>query len=133
MTHALKTILLVDDETRLLNSMAQRLALLGLEPLKAVSGTEAIEQARTNQIDLAIVDYKLPDMDGLTTITRLKEIDPDLKTILLTGYGSAKTRQASRELDAEYFEKDAMGGLWDLGRGRPMMLTSRTLARTRLL
>jgi DNA-binding NtrC family response regulator len=114
MINAIKTILLVDDEERLLNSMAQRLTLLGFEAIKVSSGTKAIEIAKKKKIDLAIVDLKMPDMDGFTTITRLKEIIPDLKTVLLTGYGSKKTHQQADNLGAEYFEKDSMGDLWDL-------------------
>jgi two-component system response regulator AtoC len=114
MTDSKKHILLVDDEERLLNSMAQRIALLGHDPVKATSGIRALELAKTARFDLAIVDLKMPDMDGLVTITKLKELDPDLRTVLLTGYGSEKTRQATEALGAMYFEKDAMGGLWDV-------------------
>lgn len=111
---SVKKILLVDDEERLLNSMGQRLALMGFEVQKASSGTKAIEIAKNTQIDLAIVDLKMPDMDGLITITRLKEISPDLKTVLLTGYGSEKIKKKTNNLDSGYFEKDSMGDLWDL-------------------
>ncbi|MCF8113492.1 MAG: sigma 54-interacting transcriptional regulator, partial [Desulfotignum sp.] len=109
-----KNILLVDDEERLLNSMAQRISLLGFAPIKASSGIKALEIAKTTRIDLAIVDLKMPDMDGLVTITKLKEMVPDLKTVLLTGYGSEKTKQATEAMGAMYFEKDAMAGLWDV-------------------
>ena len=109
-----KHILLVDDEERLLNSMAQRISLLGFAPIKASSGIKALEIARTTRIDLAIVDLKMPDMDGLVTITKLKEIVPDLKTVLLTGYGNEKTKQVIEAMGGMYFEKDAMAGLWDV-------------------
>ena len=114
MIKVVKKILLVDDEERLLNSMGQRLALMGFEVMKASSGTKAIEIAKKKQIDLAIVDLKMPDMDGFITITRLKEIIPDLETVLLTGYGSERTKQKTQTLGSGYFEKDSMGDLWDL-------------------
>ena len=114
MTNLVKKILLVDDEERLLDSMAQRLMLMGFEVTKASSGTRAIEIASKTQVDMAIVDLKMPDMDGLITIVKLKEIIPDLKTVLLTGYGSEKTRQETEALGSGYFEKDSMGDLWDL-------------------
>lgn len=114
MINRIKKILLVDDEQRLLDSMAQRLTLLGFEAVKASSGTKAVEIASKSKIDLAIVDLKMPDMDGLTTITKLKQIAPGLKTVLLTGYGSEKTRQKTEILGSDYFEKDSMGELWDL-------------------
>src|SRR3989339_1358639 len=114
MINRIKKILLIDDEQRLLNSMAKRLTLLGFEAVKASSGTKAIEIASKSKIDLAIVDLKMPDMDGLTTITKLKQITPGLKTVLLTGYGNEKTRQKTEILGSDYFEKDSMGELWDL-------------------
>ncbi len=114
MVQSIKKILLVDDEERFLNSMAQRLTLLGFEPLKASSGTRALEIASQTKVDLAIVDLKMPDMDGLMTITRLKQIVPDMHTVLLTGYGSESTRQKSAVLNSEYFEKDSMSDLWNL-------------------
>ncbi|OGR11972.1 MAG: hypothetical protein A2277_04920 [Desulfobacterales bacterium RIFOXYA12_FULL_46_15] len=114
MINRIKKILLVDDEQRLLDSMAQRLTLLGFEAVKASSGTKAVEIASKLKIDLAIVDLKMPDMDGLTTITKLKQITPGLKTVLLTGYGNEKTRQKTEILGSDYFEKDSMGELWDL-------------------
>ena len=110
----IKKVLLVDDEEKLLNSMAQRLTLQGFEAIKASSGTKAAELASKTKVDLAIVDLKMPDMDGLMTISKLKEIAPDLKTVLLTGYGSEKIRHKTETLGSEYFEKDSMGELWDL-------------------
>lgn len=114
MAQTTKTILLVDDEERLLDSISKRISLLGFFPLKATSGQQALEIVKQTHVDLAIVDLKMPDMDGLVTITKLKEIIPDLKTILLTGCGSEKTKQATESLGSLYVEKDSMGGLWDI-------------------
>jgi two-component system response regulator AtoC len=108
-----KIILLVDDEERLLDSISKRISLLGFTPLKASSGVEAIEIAKNTHIDLAIVDLNMPEIDGLVTITKLKEIIPNLKTILLTGYGSEKTKQATEALGSVYAEKDSMGEVWN--------------------
>ena len=113
MANASPKILLVDDEKKFLNSMGQRLKLLGFDPLKAVSGREAIALAKNSRFDLAIVDLKMPDMDGLVTITKLKEIQPGLRSVLLTGYGNEKIRQATEALDAAYFAKDEMEGFWN--------------------
>lgn len=114
MNTTIKKILLVDDEERLLSSMKQRLLLMGFDVYKASSGTQAIDVVNHNKIDMAIVDLKMPDMDGLVTIARLKEIAPGLKTVLLTGYGSPETRKETQNLESEYFEKDSMSQLWNL-------------------
>ncbi len=106
-------ILLVDDEEKFLNSIAERLRLLGFDPLKASNGRQALELAKNNRIDLAIVDLKMPDMDGIVTITKLKEIYPDLRSVLLTGHGSEKVKEATEALKADYFEKDQMEAFWN--------------------
>ncbi len=114
MANKFQKILIVDDEEKFLNPLAERLKLLGLEPLKASSGTRALELARENHIDLAIVDYRMPDMDGLVTITKIKEISPGVRTVLLTGQGSEKVKQATEALNVRYFEKDSLEDFWDL-------------------
>jgi two-component system response regulator AtoC len=112
MTELTKRVLLVDDEEKLLKSIAQRLTVLGFVPHTATTGMRAIDIARQHPIDLAIVDLKMPDMDGLVTITKLKEIKPALKTVLLTGHGSEKVKQATESLNTLYFEKDEMREFW---------------------
>jgi len=107
-----KRVLLVDDEEKLLTSIARRMEVLGFVPFTATNGMAAIDIARKHPIDLAIVDLQMPDMDGLVTITKLKEIKPSLKTALLTGHGNEKVRQATESLNTLYFEKDEMGGFW---------------------
>ena len=111
------TILLVDDEKKFLESISERIRLKGFEPLLATSGTEALDLARKHKIYAAVVDLKMPDMDGIVTITKLKEIHPEVKTVLLTGFGDEKVREAAEALDSEYFEKDRMGGFWNFMKG----------------
>ena len=113
MANTTPKILLVDDEEKFLNSIAERFRLLGFDPLKALSGRQALELAQNNRIDMAIVDLKMPDMDGLVTITKLKELNPDLRSVLLTGYGSEKVKQATEALNTAYFVKDRMEDFWE--------------------
>ncbi|MGD9301393.1 MAG: sigma-54 dependent transcriptional regulator [Desulfobacterales bacterium] len=113
MTNTNLKILLVDDEDRFLNSIDKRLRLMGFDPLKASNGRQALELAQNTRIDLAIVDLKMPGMDGLVTIAKLKEIYPNLKSVLLTGHGSEKIKQATEALETDYFEKDQMDAFWD--------------------
>ncbi len=114
MANTLSKILLVDDEPKFLNSIAQRLKLMGFDPLKASGGLQALALAQNNRIDLAIVDLKMPGMDGLVTLTKLKEIVPDLKSVLLTGQGNEKVKQATEALNAAYVEKGRLEDFWDI-------------------
>jgi len=105
-------ILLVDDNSKFLNTLAERIRLKGYEPYTALNGHEAIDITKTTKIHMAVVDQRMPDMDGLVVITKLKEIDADIKTILLTGHGDEKLKEATEALDASYFEKEDMGKFW---------------------
>ena len=111
-------ILLVDDERKFLDSIAERIRLRGFEALPAASGKEAVEVARKNEIYAAVVDLKMPDMDGLVTIAKLKEI----KTVLLTGFGDEKIEEAAVALGSAYFEKERMGKFWDFVKKLPTKL-----------
>ena len=92
--------------------MAERMRLKGYEPYSAVNGHEAIEITRTTKIHIAVVDQRMPDMEGLVVITKLKEIDPEIKTLLLTGHGDEKLKEATEALNSSYFEKEDMGKFW---------------------
>ncbi len=107
-----KKILIVDDEKGFLDSLSKRIELMGFIPLKTMSGTEALEICESHHVDLAIVDFHMPEVDGLETIAKLRKIQPDLKTVLLTGYGNKKMRQAADGLHTAYFEKDNMRLFW---------------------
>ena len=105
-------ILLVDDNKKFLDTLAERIRLKGYEPYTALNGREAIEITKTTKIHMAVVDQRMPDMDGLAVISRLKKIDADIKTVLLTGHGDAKLKEATEALNTSYFEKEDMGKFW---------------------
>ncbi|WP_027185299.1 sigma-54-dependent transcriptional regulator [Desulfovibrio inopinatus] len=105
-------VLVVDDEADFLDSLSERIRLRGMEPLVASSGPDALLLARSHHIDLAVIDLKMPEMDGLVTIAKLREIKPDLKTVLLTGQGNDKERQASEALASGFYEKNDMTDFW---------------------
>jgi DNA-binding NtrC family response regulator len=102
----------VDDNEKFVNTLAGRIRLKGYDPLVALNGREAIEIIRTNKVQMAVVDHDMPDMDGLVVITKLKEIDPGIRTLLLTGHGDDKLREATQALNSHYFEKEEMGKFW---------------------
>lgn len=105
-------ILLVDDNAKFLNTVAERIRLKGYEPYTALNGQEAIDITKTTKIHMAVVDQRMPDMDGLVVITELKKIDADIQTLLLTGHGDEKLKEATEALNSSYFEKEEMGKFW---------------------
>jgi CheY-like chemotaxis protein len=82
------TLLLVDDEDIIIDVGEQMLKTLGYEVLLARGGKKAIEVYTNNQdrIDMVILDMIMPDMGGGETYDRLKEINPDVKVLLSSGY-----------------------------------------------
>ena len=105
-------ILLVDDNPKFLATLADRIKLKGHEPLTALNGQEALKIMESNRIHMAVIDQRMPDMDGLVLITQLKKIDPAIKTMLLTGHGDEKLQEATEALNSSYFEKEDMGSFW---------------------
>lgn len=93
-------ILLVDDEENLLEYLSKRLLKQGFTVKATFSGEEAIDAARDGHYDVAVVDLKMPEMDGVETQKRLKEIQPFLQCIVLTGHGSVETALESGHHDA---------------------------------
>ncbi|MDX2446081.1 MAG: response regulator, partial [Desulfobacterales bacterium] len=105
-------ILLVDDNKKFLKSVAERALLKGFIVFTATSGQQALEVAQKQQLQVAVVDQRMPDMDGLVVITKLKELLPDIKTILLTGHGDEKLKETTEALNSSFFHKSEMGKFW---------------------
>lgn len=81
-------LLLVDDEEGYTDVLSNRLTKRGMAVVKAYSGTEAIQALRKTDVDVAVVDLKMEDMDGLEVLKILKKMDPTVEVIMLTGHGS---------------------------------------------
>jgi DNA-binding NtrC family response regulator len=93
-------LLIVDDEAPFLDAIAARLAIRGLEVGTASSGEEALELARTFKFDLALVDLKMPGMNGMQLLKILKEEHRFLEVIILTGHGALESAVEAAKLGA---------------------------------
>ena len=93
-------VLLVDDEETLLEYLSKRLLREGLTIKAVFSGEEAMEAATNDEFDVAVVDLKMPGIDGVETQKRLKKIQPFLQCIVLTGHGSLDSALESGQQDA---------------------------------
>ena len=99
------TILIIEDEEPLVDLFRQILERLGYRVLLARTGKEAVELAKTfdGQIDLALLDIKLPDMDGGRVYPLIMEARPDLKVIVCSGYSIHGPAQDILDAGAEGF------------------------------
>ena len=83
---ATQPILIIDDDADICDTLTRVLKQQGHEVLTAGSGEEAIVIATEKECQMAFIDVKLPNIDGLETLLRLKEINPDILTIMMTGF-----------------------------------------------
>ncbi len=84
-------LLIVDDETIVRDSLGKWFREEGYEVGVAESASEALTRLAERRWDLALVDIKMPGIDGIELQRRLREIDPDLLVIIMTGYASVET------------------------------------------
>lgn len=99
-------ILIVDDQYGiriLLNEVFQK---EGYDTFQAANGAQAIEIAKKESPDLVILDMKIPGMDGIEILKRLKKIDQDISVIIMTAYGELDMIQEAKNLGAlDHFTK----------------------------
>ena len=96
------TILVVDDEALIRWSLAERLKADGYDVLEAETGRAALDKLPEG-VDLILLDYRLPDTDGVTVLRKAKEFDQDILVILLTAYASVETAVEAMKLGAYHF------------------------------
>jgi len=98
-------VLLVDDDPNILTTLGMRLEAMGYEVATAADGAAAVAAAATAP-DLVLLDLRLPKMDGLEVLARIKEDRPETEVILLTAQGSVETAVAAMRAGAyDYLEK----------------------------
>lgn len=83
------TVLIIDDEIDFAETLAERLELRGLEAKVATGAGEALALLHGGyRPDVALLDLKMPGMDGLQTLAAIKQHDPNIAVIMVTGHGS---------------------------------------------
>ena len=99
-------VLFVDDEEKFLKGMTTRLSLRGFEVLPFAGGLDALAATETSPFDVALLDLKMPGIDGEELLRKLRERDATTEVIILTGHGSINSAvQCTREGAYEYLQK----------------------------
>jgi DNA-binding NtrC family response regulator len=99
-------LLIVDDEKDFVNILSKRIKRRNIDVAKAFSGAEAIQALRGQEFDVAVLDLKMEDMDGIEVLKMLKIMAPKLAVIMLTGHGSAEAAEQGIKLGAfDYLTK----------------------------
>ena len=99
-------LLIVDDEEDFLKSIAERLGMRDFDVTTATEGKLAIKAAKKGKFDVAILDMRMPGMDGMDLLQTLKKKHKYLEVIILTGFGSIDSAVEATKLGAySYLEK----------------------------
>lgn len=101
-------ILLVDDEAHIRVFVSLILRSLGKPTIiEAANGEEAVAAYKSNKPDVVLLDVNMPHLDGIQTLRKLKEIDPDCVVIMLTSLANRETVERALEFGAvNYIRKD---------------------------
>jgi len=104
-------VLVVDDQIGVLESFREILKIKDYEVSGFQTGKEAIESMKTNKYDFAFIDLKMPEMDGIEVLKKIKEIDPVVEVIIVTAYASEESFANAITLGAmEYLRKPFLMG-----------------------
>ncbi|MBW2606477.1 MAG: response regulator [Deltaproteobacteria bacterium] len=99
-------LLLVDDEEGFVNVLTKRLDRRNINVTVALSGTEGIQALRKQDFDVAVLDLKMEDMDGIEVLKIFKKMYPEMAVIMLTGHGSEQAAKEGMEYGAfDYLTK----------------------------
>ncbi len=99
-------ILLVDDEEEFVKALSDRIQLRDQKSEIALNGEQALKRLEADLPDVMVLDLKMPGMDGLEVLRRVKEAYPAIQVIMLTGHGTDKDEKEARRLGAfEYLQK----------------------------
>jgi DNA-binding NtrC family response regulator len=97
------SILVVDDEEFMLQSLSKLLSLMGFETKTANCGEKALQILKNGSVDLIITDINMPGMSGMDLLKRVKEKDPRLPVIIITGFGAEKAKEMAEQNNADGF------------------------------
>jgi len=99
-------VLIIDDEQQLAEAFKMQLTKEGMDVLTCSSAAEGVSLIKKQRFDVAVLDIKLPDIDGVEFLLKLKQMEPNLEVIMLTGFASVKTAIRSMKLGAyDYLTK----------------------------
>lgn len=99
-------VLLVDDEEDFVNSLSERLEMRDLESNVALNGKQALASMKQDEPGVMVLDLKMPGMDGMEVLRRVREAYPNVQVIILTGHGTDKDEEEAKKLGAfAYLQK----------------------------
>lgn len=99
----MESILIVDDDLNLCTALKDELIEVGYDAQYVTNGFDAIKQLENNEVNLVLLDLKMPDMDGFDVLRKMEEKDINTKVIVLTAYADVKSAIDSAKMGASDF------------------------------
>jgi DNA-binding response OmpR family regulator len=91
-------VLIVDDEVEFVNALVERLALRNIQARGVTDGKQALELIQGSEFDVMLLDVKMPGLGGLEIVRKVKESQPNLAVILLSGHSSPQDESLGKQL-----------------------------------
>lgn len=95
-----KKILVTDDQVGIRRLLTEILKPQGYEVYECSDGLQAIEFLKGNTVDLVLLDMKMPILDGITTLKKIKDLNIDAKVVIMTAFGELKVTKDAQKLGA---------------------------------
>lgn len=99
----MESLLIVDDDVKLCEALSEELAEIGYKVTSVNSADSALSFLETDQVDLILLDLKMPEKDGFYVLNKLRESGKNIKVIVLTAYADIKSAIDSAKLGAADF------------------------------
>jgi DNA-binding NtrC family response regulator len=103
MPNQISTILVVDDDQELADTLTEYLNQLGYQATAAYGGPDALRAFVPGKFNLVITDLRMPEVDGLQVLEKVKQEDPNAVVLVITGYGTVESAVEAMKLGAYDF------------------------------
>lgn len=98
-------LLLVDDEENFVNTLSERLKMRDVPSKVVYSGEEALDAIKSDVPDVVVLDLRMPGIDGMEVLRKVRQTNPDVRIVILTGHGTEVTEEEAKKLGAFHYHK----------------------------
>lgn len=98
-------LLLVDDEENFVNTLSERLKMRDVPSKVVYSGEEALEAVKVDSPDVMVLDLRMPGIDGMDVLRKVRKSNPDVRVVILTGHGTDIDADEAAKLGAFHYHK----------------------------